>query len=219
MRRPLSFNHLLLITFVFICALIGCRIIYTNSWTHIFLIWNIFLAWIPYATSNYFKRYVIKQKWKQLFLFFSWLLFFPNALYIITDLIHLQESGSAPVWFDAILLFTASFIGLLMAFTSLHNAEKYLLTIFKKKLPVFTMPLIIFVASFGVYLGRFERWNSWDVIHNPVALGGNIIMAVIFPQDHFRTWFVTILLSILFYLIYAFSKILPQAFQQNSNAG
>ena len=219
MKRSLSFNHLLLITFIFICALIGCRIIYTDGWKHVFLIWNIFLAWIPYATSNYFKGYVTKQKWKQLFLFSGWLLFFPNALYIITDLIHLQESGSAPVWFDAILLFTASFIGLLMAFISLHNAEKYLLTIFKKKLPVFIMPLIIFVSSFGVYLGRFERWNSWDVIHSPVALGADILVAIIFPQDHLRAWFVTLLLSILFYLIYAFSKKLPQAFQQNSNAG
>ena len=214
MKKELSFNNLLVITFIFICVLIGCRVIYTTSMQHVFLIWNIFLAWIPYSTSNYFSRYEKKQKWKQLFLFSSWLLFFPNALYIITDLIHLQDTGDAPVWFDAILLFTCSFIGLLMAFMSLYNAEKYLAKKFSKKMIGFMMPLIIFIASFGVYLGRFERWNSWDIIHSPVALGEDIARLFIFPLDHFRSWAVTVILSILFYLIYAFSKILPQAFRQ-----
>jgi len=217
MKQHLSFNRLLVATFIFICVLIGCRIFYTKSMHHVFLIWNIFLAWIPYATSNYFRVYEKKQKWKQLFLFSSWLLFFPNALYIITDLIHLQESGDAPVWFDAILLFTCSFIGLLMAFKSLYNVERWLTKKMSLKKLNFIIPLIIFISSFGVDLGRFGRWNSWDVIHNPIALTEDILECFIFPQDHFRTWVVTIILSILFYLIYAFSKVLPQAFQQNKN--
>jgi uncharacterized membrane protein len=147
------------------------------------------------------------------------LLFFPNALYIITDLIHLQETNGAPVWFDAILLFTSSFIGLLMAFGSLYNAENYLATVFSRRKLSFVMPAIIFISSFGVYLGRFQRWNSWDIMSSPMALAEDIIECFIFPQDHIRSWGITIILSILFYLIYSFSKILPYVFQQNKNAG
>lgn len=214
MKKEHSFNQLLVITFIFICVLIGCRIIYTSGMQHVFLIWNIFLAWIPYSTSSYFNMYERKQKWKQLFLFCSWLLFFPNALYIITDLVHLQDGGHAPVWFDAILLFTCSMLGLIMAFVSLNNAEKYLAKKLSRRALSFIMPVIIFISSFGVYLGRFERWNSWDIIHSPVALGEEVLTFFIFPQQHFRSWTVTIILSVLFYLIYAFSKILPQAFRQ-----
>jgi uncharacterized membrane protein len=219
MNKFHSFNRLLAATFIFICLLITARVIYAGSMQHVFLTWNIFLAWIPYALSHYFAWYQNKQKWKQLFLFSSWILFFPNALYIVTDLIHLQEAGDAPVWYDAILLFTSSFIGLLMAFVSLFNAEKYLSKKFSHKTVSILMPAIIFISSFGVYLGRFQRWNSWDVLHNPVALGEDILRSIVFPQDHFRTWAVTGILSILFYLIYSFSKILPQAFKRNKNAG
>ncbi|MFT3908794.1 MAG: DUF1361 domain-containing protein [Ferruginibacter sp.] len=219
MKHNLSFNNLLAITFVFICLLICSRMVYTGTSQHVFLVWNIFLAWIPYIISNYFRVYEKKQKWKQLFLFSSWLLFFPNALYIITDLIHLQDEGSAPVWFDAILIFTSSFIGLLMAFKSLYNVERYLAKKMSRKMLGLAIPVIIFISSFGVYLGRFGRWNSWDVIHSPLALGENILECFIFPFDHFRSWAITIILSILFYLIYAFSKILPHSFRQNNNAG
>jgi uncharacterized membrane protein len=219
MKNSSLFDRLLAATFIFICMLLACRILYTQSARHVFLVWNIFLAWIPYATSSFFKLYENKQRWKQLFLFSSWLLFFPNALYIITDLIHLQETGDAPAWFDAILLFTSSFIGLVMAFMSLHNVERWLSKKISRKTLGIIIPLIIFIGSFGVYLGRFERWNSWDIIHNPIALGMDIIECFIFPLDHFRSWAVTIILSILFYLIYSFSKILPTISRENKNAG
>lgn len=219
MKTNSSLNKLLAATFIFICVLIACRVWYTGTWQHVFLIWNIFLAWIPYITSKFFRMYENKQVWKQLFLFSSWLLFFPNALYIITDLIHLQETGDAPAWFDAILLFTSSFIGLIMAFISLYNAEKYLAKKFSRKSISFIIRAILFISSFGVYLGRFQRWNSWDIIHNPVALGEDILLCFIFPQDHVRTWVVTIILTVLFCLIYSFSKILPHVFRQNKNAG
>ncbi len=219
MKQTASINSLLAATFIFICALIGCRIIYSGNLQHVFLTWNIFLAWIPYVISSYFNLYQSKQKWKQAALFCSWLLFFPNALYIITDLIHIKETDNAPVWFDAILLFTSSLLGLLMAFISLFNTERYLSHLLSRKQVAFIMPLIIFIGAFGVYLGRFQRWNSWDVIRSPLALGEDILACFIFPQDHYRSWGITFMLSILFYLIYGFSKILPRIFDQNKNAG
>ena len=215
MKPHTSFNRLLGVFLFFIAGLIIARIIYSGSIRYIFLGWNIFLAWIPYVLSCYFVVYLKKEKWKLAFLFLSWLLFFPNALYIVTDLIHLEESTNVPLWYDAILLFASSFIGLIMAFISLQKAEYLLNGFFSKRIVNCMIPLILFLGSFGVYLGRFQRWNSWDVIHNPLALGMDILERFIFPADHLKTWAITVILTALYSLLYFFIRILPNAFAEN----
>ena len=162
MKPIISVNRLLGIFFAFIALLITARIIYSGSFRFIFMSWNIFLAWIPFVLSCYFEAYRKKEKWKQAFLFASWLLFFPNALYIVTDLIHLEASTNVPLWYDAVLLFASSFIGLMMAFISLQKAEYLLLGYFGDKTVKGMIAGILFLGAFGVYLGRFQRWNSWD---------------------------------------------------------
>lgn len=206
MSKPISFNRLLLITFLFIGCMIAARILVTGTIIHLFLLWNIFLAWIPFILSRYFMQYRKKETWKQFFLFISWLVFFPNALYIVTDLIHLKDRGGAPVWYDAILLFTSSLIGLLMAYASLFRAEKFLLSWLGRRRMVYFMPAIIVIASFGVYLGRFDRWNSWDVLHNPLGLVADILEYVTDPVENLHTWGTTAVFSAFFYLMYILSK-------------
>ena len=215
MRPFTAFSRLLVVFFIFIGVLICARILYSGSIRYIFLGWNIFLAWIPYILSSYFIVYKHREKWKQLFLFASWLLFFPNALYIVTDLVHLEESTNVPLWYDAILLFASSFIGLIMAFISLQKVEYYLRDLLSKRTVNFIIPVILFIGSFGVYLGRFQRWNSWDVIHNPLALAMDILDRFISPVDNYKTWTITIILTALYSLLYLFIKILPNTFAEN----
>ena len=120
MNRSSSFNVLLFFFFGFIAVLIGIRIIYSGKMNYLFLVWNLFLAWLPYMISTGFK--VLQRKtmiWKKITLLSIWLIFFPNALYIITDLIHLEQDTNIPKWFDVILIFTSSVVGLIMAFISL----------------------------------------------------------------------------------------------------
>lgn len=217
MKPVLSTNRLLGICFVFIGLLILARILYSGSFRFIFMSWNIFLAWIPFVLSGYFEAYRNKEKWKQVFLFASWLLFFPNALYIVTDLIHLEVSTNVPLWYDVVLLFASSFIGLMMAFMSLQKAEKILVANFKRQTVNGMMAGILFLGSFGVYLGRFQRWNSWDVIHNPIALGMDILNRIIYPVDHFKTWIITMILTALYTVLYFLMKSIPNAFRENSN--
>ena len=218
--KPLSsFNRLLALFLFFIAGLIFARIIYSGNFRYIFMSWNIFLAWIPYALSSYFVVYQKKEKWKQLILFTSWLLFFPNALYIVTDLVHLEESTKVPLWYDAILLFASSFIGLIMAFVSLRRAEYLLNGFFSKRIVSCMVPLILFMGSFGVYLGRFQRWNSWDVVHNPMALGMDILSRFTSPVDNVKTWAITIILTALYSILYFFIRILPHALHENKTAG
>ena len=210
MNRSSSFNVLLFFFFGFIAVLIGIRIIYSGKMNYLFLVWNLFLAWLPYMISTGFK--VLQRKtmiWKKITLLSIWLIFFPNALYIITDLIHLEQDTNIPKWFDVILIFTSSVVGLIMAFISLFRAESFLLKQFDNVTVNRMIPAILFLGSFGVYLGRFLRWNSWDIVQDPLGLAAEIGERFIFPLQHTRTWAVTFILTTFFYLLYLLIKKMP----------
>jgi len=213
MKTNFSFSKILMGFFVFIAGMILVRHIYFNGHAFVFIIWNLFLAWIPFAISASFKKLETGAIWKQLAVFSVWLLFFPNALYIVTDLIHLEMETVVPKWFDAVLLFSSSITGLLMAFVSLLRVEYFLSKKIDQLRVHVSMIAILFTSSFGVYLGRFLRWNSWDVVHHPVGLLSAIGKRVLFPLDHLQTWAVTVMLTMLFYLLYQAAKC-QYSFQQ-----
>lgn len=219
MKTINSFNKLLMLFMLFIALLISFRIFYSDSIRYISMSWNIFLAWIPYALSAYFAMYQQKQKWKQAFLFGSWFLFFPNALYIVTDLVHLRTESTMPWWYDTILIFSSAFIGLLMAIVSLLRAESFLTSMLSKKIMLFLMPMILFISSFGVYLGRFQRWNSWDVVGNPLSLAYDIAAKIFNPFDHYKVWAITILFTAIYSLVYYFIKLMPRVVSEIKDAG
>lgn len=203
------FNKLLIAFFAFIVFLLAIRLYLTGDVHYVFLVWNIFLAWIPFAVSTRFQKPGFSNKGRGFLIFCCWLAFFPNALYIITDLIHLQLESTVPKWFDALLIFSASVLGLLMAFVSLYRAEKWLQPGVPKKLLAPLIFLILFLGSFGVYLGRFLRWNSWDIISNPMPLFLSVSRRVFYPFDHKGTWVITILFTVFFYLLYTSLKKVP----------
>ena len=209
MRRKNSILPILVPFFAFIGLLILVRICRSGESNYLFLVWNLFLAWIPFAVSSLFTGEPGQPKWKQIPALCIWFLFFPNALYIITDLIHLDEDTDIPKWFDAVLLFSASLLGLIMAFISLYRVENLLLRYVQKKRVALIMPALLFTGSFGVYLGRFLRWNSWDIVRNPARLLSEIVQRLIFPLAHTRTWGITVILTLLFYLVYVTIKKLP----------
>lgn len=195
--------------FLFITVMIFARMLYAGNRGYLFMIWNLFLAWTPYMISFFLKNIKGSNKLVQVFIFMCWLLFFPNALYIVTDIIHLAHTQAVPLWYDAVLLFASSLTGLVLAFASVLNTEQYLQTIFIRK---FITPIIIallFAGSFGVYLGRFERWNSWDVLHNPLSMAMDIATRFAFPFAHTKTWVVTFLLTGLYSLCWFLIKSFP----------
>lgn len=217
MKSISSFNKIFYSFFLFIAALLIFRMLYAGSTRYLFMGWNLFLAWIPYALSSFFRQYQLSQKWKQAVLFMSWLLFFPNALYIVTDFVHLQYESDMPWWYDAVLLFASSFMGIVLAFISLRRAEVYLQGLFSPRQVNFLMAFILFLGSFGVYLGRFQRWNSWDVLHNPVSLAMDILTKLINPLDNYKVWAITILFTAIYSLLYYFIRLLPQALAETKN--
>lgn len=197
-----AFQRLLAAFTAFILGMIICRVLYSGSIRFIFLLWNLFLAWIPFRISLYLSGRKIPNKWQAGFLLTGWLLFFPNALYIITDLIHLEAKTNVPVWYDAVLLFTSAIAGLMLAFASLYNVEKYFSRQISSSAANKLILLCLFIGSFGVYLGRFLRWNSWDIITNPWELAKEIAVRLLFPIEYYRTWAITMLFTCLFSLLY-----------------
>ena len=193
---------------LFIGLLIACRMYITRELLFIFLVWNLFLAWIPFYVSALLQLFKQKRRVSYLLLI-TWLLFFPNSLYIITDLIHVGRGSDFPRWFDAILIFSAAVLGLLMAFISLYRVEQFLETKMKQRVVHALMIFILFLGSFGVYLGRFLRWNSWDVLHQPHRLFVSIGERILYPVEYWYAWGITAMFTVLFYLIYFSAKKLP----------
>ena len=211
MFQVTKFNRLLVFFFLFIGFLILARIVYTGTYRYLFLVWNLFLAWLPYAISGRFKHCMHAPRYMQYILLIAWLMLFPNALYIITDFIHLQIETNMPVWYDAILLFASSFLGLVLAFLSIQKAENVLAKMYPSKSLRLFAPIVLSLGAFGVFLGRFLRWNSWDVINNPAGLFQDIFSILFFPHHNVSTWLITGLLSSMYCLMYFFLKHLQSA--------
>jgi len=117
-------------------------------------------------------------------------------------------SDKAPLWFDLVLILSFAGTGLLFGFISLIDIEKILSSFFSRGKIVFITISFLFLSGFGIYIGRYLRWNSWDIINNPVPLFSDIIHRFANPFSHPRTWGLTIILGILLNLLYFSFKLI-----------
>ncbi len=180
------------------------RFIYTDTKVFLFLNWNLFLAFVPWAVTSItiLKPNIQNYKITIIILLAVWLLFFPNAPYILTDLFHLRLKSSMPKWFDLILILSFAWTGLVFGFLSLWDIEKILTKSLNQIWISIISISLLFIGSFGIYLGRYLRWNSWDIIGEPFNLLYDITDRLINPFDHPRTWGVTIFMGIFLNMIY-----------------
>lgn len=200
-----SYEIIFMITLFFICFSLSIfRYIYSDTKTFLFLNWNLFLAFIPWAlsTSLLVKPQIQQSKILICLALLVWLLFFPNAPYILTDLFHLRLKLSMPIWFDSILILSFAWTGMLFGFLSLWDIEQILLKSMKKTTVTIISILLLFLGSFGIYIGRYLRWNSWDIITEPFRLAYDIGDRLINPFEHSRTWGMTILMGTFLNILY-----------------
>ncbi|WP_300359275.1 DUF1361 domain-containing protein [Fluviicola sp.] len=170
----------------------------------LFLNWNLFLAFVPWTFTVILAMSPNLQK-SRLAVFGMlgvWLLFFPNASYILTDLFHLSHSSSMPIWFDLVLILSFAWTGLLYGFLSLWNLEELMEQFLSRRAITLLSVVLLFISSFGIYIGRYLRWNSWDILHHPTKLMGDIGDRIINPFDHTRTWGVTVFMGLFLTMLY-----------------
>lgn len=207
--RLSGLSKMLFLSIAFSMALLALRIMYTDTYDYGFYIWNTFLAAIPYVCSNMLDRQP-KMNLFPVILLAVWLLFFPNAPYIITDLLHYEERPGVPYWFDIILVASATWNGLILGIVSLMQVELFL----AKHIPPIWVKLSVFTSlllcGYGIFMGRFLRFNSWDIFTNPQELAYTSAHHVLTPHHYPKLWVFTVLFAVMLSLIYYTLKKMPR---------
>jgi uncharacterized membrane protein len=180
--NSLYLNLALSIGFAFTLLLFRMQI--TGSFFYLFLVWNLFLAGIPFAITQFFKR---SSKLRSLKLisysgFVAWLLFLPNSPYIITDLVHLNLDHSKLMWLDLFLVFTFAFNGLLLGLLSMLDMSDFVSERFGSRISKYILFKVCILSGYGIYLGRFLRFNSWDITTKPGTLFLQIVRSIYDPN-------------------------------------
>lgn len=148
------------------------QVVWTRGITFLFLLWNLALAWVPYLAALWAERLqrLGAGRWRVGAWLVVWLAFLPNAPYIITDFIHFHHRPPVPLWLDLTLLFAAACTGLLLGLFSLYEVHGVLRKWMSATWSHICMVASIGLSGFGIWLGRFQRWNSWDIVTRPADL-------------------------------------------------
>jgi uncharacterized membrane protein len=188
----------------YLLAKLHTRISGSDSYS--FLIFNLGLAWIPFAAAlaayaarrNRFTFYLVMP-----ICTLVWLIFFPNAPYMLTDFQHLANTNpSTPLWFDVIILIWFAWTGLLLGISSLYLMQDIVTKTFNRTAGWIFAIGVTLLSSVGVYLGRFLRWNSWDLLQDPLPIAKDMVGIVRHPISNLPTYAFTILFTLLFLFIY-----------------
>ncbi|HEX8172909.1 MAG TPA: DUF1361 domain-containing protein [Thermoanaerobaculia bacterium] len=185
-------------------ALVAARMLRAHSHAFLFLVWNLILGVIPLGASLLLDALHRRRAHValQAFPFAVWLAFLPNAPYLVTDLVHLAPRDPVPFWFDTLLLGSCAVTGLLLGYASVAIVQRVVAARFRA-LGGWTVAIgALVLSAFGMYLGRFVRWNSWEIVTNPRPLFVDVAHRLLNPQQHPRTYLVTALFGVTLVLGY-----------------
>ena len=184
------------------------RIVYTRTVTYDFLVKNLFLAWTPYFLSLFAVRFHARAAvpgalWTQALVWLTWLLMLPNAPYIFTDLIHWKNRPRVmPWWFDLGLVLMFALAGCFCGLVSLRMMHDLVRRALGRVSGWTFVVVVTLLSGFGVYLGRFERWNSWDFFVQPHRLLTRTLYKSFNPYLWDRTVGVTLMFGCMLLVTY-----------------
>ena len=207
MSRLLLDNHFypLILSSGLALGLYVGRVWWTQSWIFHFLVWNLFLAWAPYFWSLWALSIHLRypRRWWSLLLPGSlWLLFFPNAPYLVTDLMHLTQRPPAPLWYDIGLLVSFAWAGCFLAVVSLSMMHQILRAYLGDALSWVTVGVVTGLSGLGIYVGRFLRWNSWDLFLYPTDVVSDVVHRLAHPLHNLQIYGVTLLFAAFLFVCY-----------------
>lgn len=197
-----SFYALTLTTLLAFAFFAG-RVYLSRNLTLGFMVWNLFLAWIPFLASLLvmllYQRGSV-GRWLALAPAVVWLVFLPNAPYMVTDLLHLDERLPVPLWYDIGMMTTFVLSGLFLAFASLRTMQALVQRIAGTIASWVFVTTMMLLSGFGIYLGRFMNFNSWDVLSQPEDVALAIAQRMIYP--HSQTYGVTLMFGAILFVFY-----------------
>jgi len=205
-KRETAMPMLALLFATGVClVLVAARIISTGNAKYGLLVWNLFLAWLPLilallAVDEY--RGESRPNWRFRGLAAAWLLFFPNAPYICTDLIHLTTHFYSHFWIDLVLILSCALTGLVLGFVSLYLMQAVVMRALGRVASWLFIAAVAGLSGFGIYVGRFLRFNSWDVLFKPVALYHGIGQWAANPLSHPNSYVFPALFATFLFITY-----------------
>lgn len=171
-----------------------------------FLIWNLLLAWLPLVFAYMLVLHLKKKPWHDwtgIVLSLLWLGFLPNSFYIGSDFVHIRFATSQTALYYAMLLLSFTLNGLALGFISLYMLHKQALKRVSIETAHTMVAVILLLSSFAIYLGRYLRWNTWDVLINPAGLLFDVSDRLINPAAHEQTFRITVVIFIFLASTYA----------------
>lgn len=190
-------------------GLFTLRVLASQNTRYWFLLWNLALAWLPMLFAWWLVKRLQRQawpSWQNVLLTALWLGFLPNSFYIASDLIHLRSTGEVSQLFDIVMFVSFTWNGFLLGFTSLFFVHQQLLARLKAANAHATVAVVLLLCSFAIYLGRYLRWNTWDVLINPAGLLFDVSDRLIYPTAHPQTFTTTasffVLLSSMYVVVW-----------------
>jgi uncharacterized membrane protein len=178
------------------------RVLRTGSPALCFLAYNLSLAWIPVGLSALTRRLARDGSPLAYASGLAWWLFFPNAFYLVTDLVHFHARPGVPYWYDVALIVAFGWCGTLLALASLARMH-VLVRDLRGVVAGWAFALFACISSgFGIWLGRVQRWNSWDAALHPLAVAEDALRALAHPGRDPSAWGVTLAFGGLFTVLY-----------------
>lgn len=195
-------------------ALLAARMWYAGELRFAFLVWNLLLAIVPVAMALLMRALAEVRLFApvQVAAFAAWLAFLPNAPYLVTDFIHLRSRPPVPLWFDVAMLASFAATGVLLCYASVADVEAVLSRRFGRPLAVVVSLGSLALCGVGIYLGRFLRWNSWDILTSPTGLARDALGALVDPAADPRAWAVPVIYGLGLVLGYVTIRALGRAF-------
>jgi uncharacterized membrane protein len=212
----LTMQQWLMISCGFSCLLLCARIFITGDLTYLFLVWNLFLAFIPFAISEWLltRERFAQRKRELAIVLFVWLLFIPNSFYILTDLFHLDKFDSAPKWFDLLLIFSFAWNGIVLGVVSIRRTEVIIESISGRHFSLFIIFIVMWLNAFGIYIGRYLRFNSWDIIAQPFSLFKEMFEVLFHPLRNKMEWGMIAVYAVFMTVLYITIKKLAENFHK-----
>lgn len=185
------------------CLFAIVRCVYSHSYTVLFMVWNLFLAFMPLLFSR--LMYTRHPKVLHVIYFLLWLLFLPNAPYMITDVVHLKHIRfNQYYWFDVSFYFLFAITGVLLGMVSMLTMHRYMHQFYKRWITWPAILILHLLCAYGVYLGRIERYNSWDLFTKPIVLFRDMVNHLLHPMQHTQALGFTMVGMLLLLMCYFF---------------
>jgi uncharacterized membrane protein len=197
------------------------RVIVVDNVRYWFMFWNLFLAWLPVLFAFWLRNRLVTTRWwtwQNLLLTLLWLSFLPNSFYMVSDLIHLENTDEILQLYDVAMMTSLIANGLILGYMSVYVVHQELLKRLKASWAHLLIGLVLLSCGFAIYLGRYLRWNTWDVLINPAALLFDISDRIINPGGYPETFTITLVFFVLIASIYAVGYELVQLFKNNNHA-